>query len=266
MLGVLYQTVLIGVYGAGHSLAYAAPLAAFAGAFSALYLNYDIRPVWLFAALAAALGFLTLYIMAALRAMLYPEAPPPFSEAWRFRRRHIDFLAFSAATFIVLGLLIFALIYTVGTLYVHIEGLENAAAEPPQTGEEYGYGEGSAEVLLYGSRLFTFLSFIAAFILWGLFFRIFIKMPAYADGFEISSGEALDLTSSYRRHILIMSVFLNAAFVAVINALPWGEFVLWVKIAAVECAVWACVHLNLAFSVAAYRRYTEGYSMRPVRY
>lgn len=91
-------------------------------------------------------------------------------------------------------------------------------------------------------------------------------MPAYVDGFELSSGEALELTDSYRRHILIMSVAINAAFFAITGALPWEESAPWVRILMAGCSVWGVVHLNLSFSVAAYRQYTAGYRMRPLRY
>ena len=94
------------------------------------------------------------------------------------------------------------------------------------------------------------------------FLRIFIKMPAYVDGFEVSSSEAMDLTAPYRRHILIMSTVLNAIFLTIVGLLPW-DALLWVRILMGGCVVWAGVHLNLAFAVAAYRQYTEGYQMRP---
>lgn len=262
MFGILYQTIVITVYSAGRSLALTTPLAVFVAAVLYAHHHFGVPlEVW-FALMVVLVGLVSMYLVAALRAMLHPESPPDFWDVVLFGRRHVDFLAFSAATFIVLGILIFVLIYIVTMLYGYLEVLAETAPPEGEVGAEYGYGEGGAALFLHGSQIFTVAFFIAAAVLWSIFFRIFIKMPAYIDGFEISSGEALDLTAHNRRHILVMSAVLNAAFLTVTGVLPWEELELWVRYLMVGCAVWGGLHLNLAFSVAAYRHYTEGYQMR----
>lgn len=262
MFALLYRTVAVAVWGAAHSLHYAAPFMAGIAAVAALYLRGGIVSPFVAALLAVAvlLALGMPYVIVVLHAMLRGEAPP-FTRVLRWRRRDADFFVFVAASFVFGGILT-ALVANIGiTLQEHAAILEQDATP----GEKYGYGDGAVLVVLSGSRAFAAAFFLVSILLWVHFFRTAIRIPAYADGYDLRADEALTLTRHGRLLILSVSLFMNIGLSSAAFLSPWRDSELWLQALMAGFAAWSFLHANLALSVALYLKYTEGYRMRPLR-
>ena len=266
MFSILYQMSYVAFYGTRRSLMYALPLLLFIFTTCVIYLNF--KPPLLLA-LAVVGGFLflgALYLIAVLTAMLRPQDAFRFIESLRWRRRHWDFLGFSAAAFLLLGVLIVILGDLAHTLHVYSLALESKPTSAAAH-DAYGYEQGGRLIFLFGSRLLAGVFLVATFILWIFFFRTGIKVPAYVEGYSLRSDEALDLTRLYRWQITAMSLLVNVPLLAALLAIipPWEGLAWWFK-SLISCAVvWLFLHMNMSLLIGMYWTYTQGYSMQRLR-
>lgn len=263
MFNLLHRTVLIAVNGAAHSFQYAAPFMTAVAAVAAVYWRGDLLPPFGAAILALVVlaAFGIPYIGAVLHTMLRGETPP-FVQVLRWRLRDLDFLLFMAAAFLFGGLLI-VLIADIGMNLYDYAALQE---DNPTRGEKYGYGEGAALVLLFGSRTFAAVFFIAAILLWSYFSRSAMRIAAYMDGYDLSSDEAMVLTRHYKLQIMAVSLLVNTGLSIAVVSTPWGLWEWWLQAIMAGVAAWVFLHINLALSVAMYEKYAAGYQMRLLRH
>ena len=263
MFDLLYRAAAIAVHGAAHSFQYAAPFMAAASASAALS---HWRDGWLSPLSAALLSLAVLtafgvpYVGAVLHTMLRGETPP-FRDVLRWRRGDFDFLMFVAAAFLFGGMLTALVAEIAATIHDYAEAL----ASRPSPEEKYGYRSGIVLFALFGSRTFAAIFFICALLLWSYFFRTALRIPAYMDGYDLRSEEAMTLTRHYRLQILAASLLMNTGLSAAAASAPWGVAEWWARAIMVGIAAWSFLHANLALSTAMYQKYTRGYKMRPLR-
>ncbi|MGI9297887.1 MAG: hypothetical protein ACR2QC_08320 [Gammaproteobacteria bacterium] len=269
MFHLLYQAVAVAVHGMAHSFRYAAPFMAAAAVAVTVYRRGDLLSPSGSTLLAAAVFFVfgPPYISAVLHIMLHGK-PPPFMRVLRWQWRDLDFLLFMAGSFLFGGMLI---------LFVADVGMSlgdyAALRESPETETEakpqyagYGYGEGATIVVVFGSRAFAAGFFLAALWLWGYFFRAAVRIPAYMDGYDLRTGEAMTATRNHSLQIVAVSLLINVGLSVAAVSAPWSAAEWWLQAVMAGVSAWAFLHFNLALSVAMYQEYTAGYSMRLLRH
>ncbi|MGU9951982.1 MAG: hypothetical protein ACNYPH_06760 [Gammaproteobacteria bacterium WSBS_2016_MAG_OTU1] len=267
MFELLYLTLYAAVYSIKHSFNYAAPFLVLAFAIAATYLYFPDAVssyTWLMLT-AFLLPLLVLYILTTSHAMLHPEDPPVFWRVFQWRVQHWDFLIFVLVLLLVLSFLIVIIGDTVLLLIDYIWFLEGEDQESQinvQITEKYGYERSNILILLLGSRVLTAALFILAMLLWFYFFRSLIKIPAHVENYNLSSEEAMSLTRPEKWKIMAVSLFINIGLLILFSFMAWDELTLWIRALSAVGWLWLLLHVNLAFAVVLYQKYTEGYSMR----
>ena len=262
MIRILYETFKNAITGAVYSLHYAAPFIATVSVLSALHLYGTVVLSWgaILSAAAVLMIVGTPFVIMVLHIMLRGETPP-LLHAVRWGRRELDFLVFTASTFIFGGVIVIFVAHLGVMMHDYAEFL--VADEKPH--EKYGYGEGVTLVALSFSRGAAALFFLVAVFLWSHFTRTAIRIPAYVDGYDLSTAEARSLTQHGILRILAASLFINIGGVTAATFLPWQSFELWSRALLAGFAVWGFLHTNLALYTVLYHEYTEGYHMRNSR-
>ena len=272
MFELFYRTLFIGIISSLRCFSYCLPLMAFVGAMNAAW---AFAPEWFWEAwmywtpVAAAIFFplMTMYALASLRAMLQKEEPLPFLSAMRWRHGCGHFLAFLLPLFLVMAILIAVMGDVIGSLFSQIRELEElgrqeAADERASPWQQYGYGQSNVLVLLLGSRLMAGVFAVASLFVWFYFFRTLMRIPAFADNYDLSSEESLLMTSNSKGAIMAASLLVNVSVLSAIGALPWAGVALWLRAFLEGASLGLLVHANLALSVALYEKYSGGYDMR----
>lgn len=210
------------------------------------------------------LFFGTLYVTAVIGSMVRGQSNK-FIEVLLWRRYHLDFLLFSASVFLFMGMLWVVISDIFLTMNEYAEIAQSRAVE---TGSHhsFGYAHGNALIAIFGSRTFAAGFFIAALLLWIYFFRIAIKIPAYIDGFNLSTPEAITLTRPVWSRIALVSLFINIGLSSIAVLAPWDAAQWWEKGMLAALTIWIFLHINLAMSVVMYQTYTEGYQMQLLRH
>jgi hypothetical protein len=269
MIALIFQTIYIAVYNAAKSFYYAVPTLLVFDVLAAAYFHvYESMPPIPLAlgAFCIILFFGILYVFVSMRLMLDPHAPPLFMETLLWKRAHSDFLVFIGIFFLLLGVLIMIMADRAQVLSEFTQNLiyqrANAKIE-----EEHSVHQTGIIVVLFSSRVFVGFFIIGMVALWIYAYRACIRIPAYADGWQLSTHEAMDLTKTKILEIIFCSLFINNGLLVFASVvLLWDIDELWLKAVTVGGVFWLFLHANMALSVAMYKRYTEGYQMRRERY
>ena len=198
----------------------------------------------------------------------------PFKEMYSWGWRQIDFMIFVALMFYFM--LMFSVAAINGTLAIH-DALEAKGISIWQEIEVNTHEIGvdthkignpyNELILILGSRVAIGGFIVVLLFVWYYFSRLYIRMPAFVDGFWLRSEEALALTRHESWQIFFLSAFINTSFLSIISTtLPWSESTLWINAVLATLSIWLLLHINFAFATVAYRRYTEGYHMQSVKF
>ena len=264
MINLFYRTIAIGVYSAPDSARYAAPMLGFFFLAAAGISRFDLQSAATAALAALSLGLVTPFLVATLRVMLHPEDSQRLLETLRWRASYVDFLVFGIFSLVLVGGLVFAVSGIAVAVTDYIEAAKALETQPTDQGvQQFGYGAAAVKVLLSGAQVMVGAAALLALVLWIYFFRILMCLPALADGFYLSSGEALEIAGHYRMTIFVVSVVLNAGLLGFMSL--WRMESPWLMSLAAAGCCWLFLHANMALATAMYQIFLQGYEMRKLR-
>lgn len=264
MIDLFYRTIVIGVHSAPDSARYALPMLVFFFGAAEGVSRFDLSLPVMVGLAALSLLLVTPFLVATLQVMLDPGDSQRLLETLRWRAAYADFLVFGILIFVIMGGLIAAFSGITVAIFNYIETAKALAVQTGEAGvQQFGYGGAGIKVLLSGARIMVGAAAMLALVIWVYFFRILMCLPALADGFYLSSGEALNIAGHYRMRIFIASVALNMCLLGFVSL--WRVEAPWLMALALAGGAWLFLHANLALATAMYEAFAKDCGLRKLR-